>query len=118
MEYIEELMQLDDLLSSPIMDKELAEDETAALSLSSQLAYCYYANLISLRFPQADKELVARLGRANWERKNRIRTNLESEAAQKTETTPERGDEVQIEANRVTSESKKIASIENRCSPS
>jgi hypothetical protein len=84
-DFITELMQMDDLFSSPVLGENAVGKRSALSSLPSQGPSFYYANLISAKFPKAENELVDRLGKANWERFQHLQANLEIKIEQEAQ---------------------------------
>lgn len=75
----ESLNELTPCIESPIQDLD-AED--TALVSTDRAMYQYYSELIRARFPDAEPELVDRLGESNWERYRRIRAQCEANSGQ------------------------------------
>ena len=71
-DYMEELLQLGDIFSSPVPDQDDDMPGSPSISVMDQEIHCSYASLISVRFPNATKTLVDRLGKVNWEQKQRL----------------------------------------------
>ncbi|KAF2005195.1 hypothetical protein P154DRAFT_560119 [Amniculicola lignicola CBS 123094] len=70
--YIQCLVDLNIALECPAPDADEPEETTFIDNPSQRNAYDYYADLIVVKYPKADIELAKRLGKANWERYQRM----------------------------------------------
>ncbi|KAI9784903.1 MAG: hypothetical protein M1816_000598, partial [Peltula sp. TS41687] len=69
---IECLIDLEPLIKWPVPDIEIETVASVKLLEKDRLAHQYYADLIRTKFPDADLKLVDQLGRANWDRYERL----------------------------------------------
>lgn len=81
--HVQCLVDLNSALECPAIDPG-AEDEPSIPRLEKHSAYDYYAELIVAKFPKARLDLVECLGKANWDRYQRMqleRSNNEYDPA-------------------------------------
>lgn len=69
---IESLIILGPSLEAIADDETDDEEARAWVELQDRAAHEYFVDLISLRFPSADHQLVQALGRSNWDRYNHV----------------------------------------------
>jgi hypothetical protein len=66
------LVDLNTALECPATDPDYGDDEPSVRRLSKRSAHDYYADLIIAKYPQATLEVVECLGKANWDRYQRM----------------------------------------------
>lgn len=70
--YTQCLVDLNAALECPATDPDHGEDEPGIPRLEKRSAYDYYADLIIAKYPRASLEVVECLGKANWDRYQRM----------------------------------------------
>jgi hypothetical protein len=70
--YVDCLVDLSSALECPAVDPDHAEDESRGPRLEKRNAHEYYSDLIVAKFPNASFDLVECLGKANWDRYQRL----------------------------------------------
>lgn len=71
--YTQCLVDLNNSIECPAIDSQYNDRHTPAiLALEGKDAYGYYAGLVRTKFPRANSDLAKCLGKANWERRQRL----------------------------------------------
>ncbi|KAF2116697.1 hypothetical protein BDV96DRAFT_645109 [Lophiotrema nucula] len=70
--YVQCLVDLSNSLECPAMDPDHEDDEASLPRLQIRAAHDFYADIITRKYPQANIEVVEHLGKANWERYQRL----------------------------------------------
>jgi len=76
--YLEDLLELEELLQSAAAEHEESANISQNLASTVFEVHEFYTNLIKARFPEANSALVQRLGQVNWIRKQRLQQNMEA----------------------------------------
>ncbi|KAF1851954.1 uncharacterized protein K460DRAFT_373842 [Cucurbitaria berberidis CBS 394.84] len=77
--YTDCLVDLSTALDCPAVDP-IHDDEPSVLNVQQRAAHDYHADLILAKYPKANADLVECLGRASWQRYQRIKQERESNA--------------------------------------
>jgi hypothetical protein len=72
--YIQCLVDLGSALECPAFDPDFDEDETDMTRVKTHTAYDYYSDLIMDKYPNVNRDLADCLGKANWERYQRLQS--------------------------------------------
>lgn len=86
--YTQCLVDLNETLQCPASDQEY-EERTPTMRLEKRNAYDYYADLVMAKFPKANLNLVECLGKANWQRYQRMQAGRANNATAEEVTAEE-----------------------------
>jgi hypothetical protein len=79
--YVGCLVDLSSALECPAVDPDHAEDESRGPRSEKRNAHEYYSDLIVAKFPDASIDLVECLGKANWDRYQRLQLERQNNSS-------------------------------------